>query len=104
MDNTRSNEVEANTRTVYRVKRVITMNPAQPTADAVAVQNGRIVAVGNFDHVVGVVGVVGAVAEGADVANGEYLLDEQFADSVLIAGLIDQHLHPVLGASTFQRR
>jgi predicted amidohydrolase YtcJ len=90
-DDTPSNEVDANTTTLYRAKRVITMNPEQPTADAVAVQNGRITAVGSFDQV---------VAGVTEVANGGYVVDEQFADSVLIAGLIDQHLHPVLGAST----
>jgi predicted amidohydrolase YtcJ len=74
--------------TLFRARRIITMNEAQPRADAVAVRDGRIVAVGSFEEV------------HAAWAGQEYVIDDRFLDSVIIAGLIDQHLHPVLGAST----
>jgi predicted amidohydrolase YtcJ len=64
------------------------MNTSQPTATSVAVRNGRVVAVGSFED-------VHEACSGQD-----YVIDDRFQDSVLIAGLIDQHLHPVLGAST----
>jgi predicted amidohydrolase YtcJ len=74
--------------TVYLARKIITMDPALPTARAVAVSNGRVVAVGSLDEVTKVLG------------SRKHTIDETFADSVLIAGMIDQHLHPVLGAST----
>jgi predicted amidohydrolase YtcJ len=67
---------------------IITMDPTRPTAKAVAVRGDRIVGVGSLEEL---------QSEFADVG---FELDERFAGSVLIAGLIDQHLHPVLGAST----
>jgi predicted amidohydrolase YtcJ len=72
--------------TVYR-STIRTVDPAQPLAEAVAVEGDRIVAVGDLADVVAAVGP-------------EHVLDDRFADRVLVPGLIDQHLHPVLGAST----
>jgi predicted amidohydrolase YtcJ len=69
--------------TVYPARRIITMEPAQPDATAVAVSGGRITAVGSIDAL-------------RDVG----VIDQRFADAVLVPGLIDQHLHPVLGATT----
>ncbi len=74
--------------TVFRARRILTMNRNQPHATSVAIRSGRIVAVGSSDEVA------------AACAGQDYVVDDQFADAVLIAGLIDQHLHPVLGAST----
>ena len=74
--------------TVFTANRVITMDPIRPRVDAVAVKDGRIVAVGSLEEI--------RVALGDAV----FSIDERFAGSVLIAGLIDQHLHPLLGAST----
>jgi predicted amidohydrolase YtcJ len=67
--------------TVFTARRIITMDRELPEATAVAVRDGRIVAVG-----------------AAGDLSGE--VDHTFADAVLIPGLIDQHLHPVLGATT----
>ena len=73
---------------VFTATRIITMDPTRPSAEAVAVAGGRIVAVGSLAEV------------RAALADAVYEVDDLFAGSVLIAGLIDQHLHPVLGAST----
>ncbi len=59
------------------------MDPAHPEATAVAVAGGRIVAVGEVDELRG---------------SGE--VDDAFADAIVCPGLIDQHLHPILGATT----
>ena len=72
---------------VYRAKRIITMDDSRPTADAVAVREGRFVAVGTMGEVISTVGP-------------DHELSEAFADRVLMPGLIDQHLHPMLGATT----
>lgn len=74
--------------TVFTAKRVITMDSNRPSAEAVAVRDGRVVAVGSLDEVRGALGARPMTVDG------------RFEDAVLIAGLIDQHLHPLLGAST----
>lgn len=69
--------------TVFTARRVITMDPNVADATAVAVSGGQITAVGSVDDLRGT----------GDV-------DDTFAGAVLIPGLIDQHLHPLLGAAT----
>jgi predicted amidohydrolase YtcJ len=69
--------------TVFTARRVITMDPDLPEATAVAVTDGRVIA-------------VGAVAELREMG----AVDDTFADAIICAGLIDQHLHPILGATT----
>ncbi len=69
--------------TVFTAARVITMDPDLPDVTAVAVDDGRITA-------------VGALQDLRDTGR----IDDTFADAVLCPGLIDQHLHPILGAST----
>ena len=60
--------------TVFKAKGIVTMNPSRPRATHVAVRDGRILGVGDL----------------ADVAGwGAYQLDTQFADKVLIPGLIE---------------
>lgn len=72
-----------NETTVYRARRIVTFDADRPEATAVAVSGGRITAIGSFEELRG----TGAV-------------DDTFADAVLLPGLIDQHLHPLLGATT----
>lgn len=74
--------------TIYRARSVITMNAEQPRAEAVAVADGRIVGVGSVDDI------------GVALADHVIEIDDRFLDSVVVPGLIDQHLHPLLGAST----
>lgn len=69
--------------TVFTARRVITMDPGVSDATAVAVSDGRVVAVG----------------PAADLRDAE-VVDDTFADAIVCAGLIDQHLHPILGATT----
>ncbi|MGP0077314.1 MAG: amidohydrolase, partial [Mycobacterium sp.] len=69
--------------TVFLGRRVITMDPAVAEATAVAVRGRTIVAVGD-----------------AEDLRDAGTVDDTFADAVICAGLIDQHLHPILGATT----
>lgn len=64
--------------TVYAARKIITLNPMQPTASHVAVRDGRILSVGNLEQV---------------KAWGSYELDNRFADHVLMPGLIEGHCH-----------
>ena len=73
--------------TVYPARSIITMDESLPRAKAVAVSDGRIVAVGPLDDVI-------------EQAGTDYQIDEKFADRVVLPGLIDQHLHPILAAAT----
>ena len=61
------------------------MDPACPSATAVLVTGDRITAVGHLRELAGY----------PDVR-----VDSSFADAVILPGLIDQHLHPLLGATT----
>lgn len=74
--------------TIFIAKKIITMERENPTAQAVAVQGKKIVAVGSLDQVKAALG------------GRPYKIDETFAEKVVMPGLIDQHLHPILGALT----
>ncbi|WP_262695748.1 amidohydrolase [Kordiimonas aquimaris] len=72
--------------TIYTAKSVITMNPSQPRATAVAVTEGRIVAVGSLE----------TLQSWMDARS--HIIDNRFADKIIMPGLIDNHLHPFLAA------
>ena len=59
------------------------MNPAVPVAQAIAVQGDRILGVGT----------VGDLAQW-----GDYELDEQFKDHILMPGFVEAHSHVMAGA------
>jgi len=74
--------------TIYTAKRIITMERGAPEAAAIAVAGKRIVAVGSLDSVKAALGA------------RPYAIDDTFAGKIVMPGLIDQHLHPILGALT----
>lgn len=67
---------------IYSAKKIITMNPARPTATHVAVREGRIIGAGSLDELTGW---------------GEYTLNEQFKDKILMPGLVEGHSHTMEG-------
>ena len=76
--------------TIFVAKEIVTMEPAMPTAKAVAVADGRIVAVGTLDSLKSWIDQRGAT------------IDKTFEDFILMPGLIDPHVHPSLPAVTMQ--
>jgi predicted amidohydrolase YtcJ len=76
---------------VYVAREFITMDPQKPRAQAVAVRDGKFIAVGTQAE------VEAAVGKGAKV-------DNTFADKVVIAGFVEQHVHPVLAALTMNSK
>lgn len=74
--------------TVFVGKEIVTMNPDAPTADAVAVENGRIVDIGTLEELKERLPFRG------------FTIDRTFEDKVIVPGFIEQHLHPLLGALT----
>lgn len=72
--------------TVFTAREIITMDESLPSATAVAVADGRIVAVGTLE---GMQAWLDARA---------HVIDTRFRDKVLVPGLIDNHLHPIMAA------
>lgn len=73
---------------IYPAKEVITLDPARPSAQAVAVLGDRIIGVGTVDSL--------KVAAGSQ----PYSVDNSFANLVIVPGFIAQHDHPLLAALT----
>jgi predicted amidohydrolase YtcJ len=67
---------------IYRARKILTMNPAQPVATHLAVRAGRILAVGDA-----------AQAQ----AWGAAPVDDRYADRVLMPGLVEGHCHLMEG-------
>ena len=73
---------------IYRAKEIITLDPARPTADAVAIVGDRILATGTIEEL-------------KRTAGGQpYVIDDTFAGHVIVPGFIAQHDHPLLAALT----
>ena len=71
---------------VYTAQLIRTMEPSLPTATAVAVEDGLIVAVGSEASLTPLV----KAREGT--------VDRQFAEQIILPGFIDPHVHPALPA------
>ena len=73
--------------TIYTAETILTLNPKSPTAEAVAVNDGKIVAVGSLKE-------LKKQIKGAPV-------DTKFAGKTLVPGLIDPHVHMTLGSMMY---
>jgi predicted amidohydrolase YtcJ len=71
---------------VYTAKLIRTMEPALPEATAVAVEDGKVLAVGSLDSLSPLIATRGA------------RIDRQFENKVMTPGFIDPHVHPTLPA------
>lgn len=73
--------------TIFEAGRIVTMEPSFPTARFAAVADGVIL------------GVANSLAELSPWTRGrDVVIDRQFAGKVLMPGLIDPHVHPMLAA------
>jgi len=68
--------------TIYSSRKIITMNPARPSVSHVAVRDGLILGAGSLSELEGF---------------GDYTLNEQFADKILLPGMVEGHCHTVEG-------
>lgn len=75
--------------TIFRAKKVVTMDVENPHATAVAVRGNRVVAVGSMED----------IQPWMDAYPHE--IDNTFEKKVLMPGLIDPHMHPMLAAIQF---
>jgi predicted amidohydrolase YtcJ len=71
---------------VFVARKIITMDPALPAASAVAVRGDRIVSVGSLESLA------------PWLEKYPYEIDRTFAEDVLLPGLIDPHLQPMMAA------
>lgn len=74
------------TTVIYPAQLVRTMDPARPTADAIAVRNGRVRAVGSLEEL---------------QAFADTVIDDRYADSVLFPGFVEAHSH-IMGGSLWK--
>ena len=70
--------------TIFSAKKVITMSPSQPFANAVAVKDGRILAVGDLKDLVFWI---------KKSPFTPYEVDTTLQDKIILPGLIDAHTH-----------
>jgi predicted amidohydrolase YtcJ len=73
---------------IYTAREIVTLDPARPTARAVAVVGDRILAVGSLEELVAAAG------------GQPHTVDRTFADRVIVPGFIAQHDHPLLAGLT----
>lgn len=71
---------------IYTAKKIITMEPALPEATAVAVADGKIVAVGSLQSL------------DSWIKQTNSRIDRRFEGKVIMPGFIDPHVHPSLPA------
>ena len=64
--------------TIYSAKKIITMNPSQPHVSHVAVREGRVLGAGSLAEL---------------EVWGEHVLDNRFAEKVLLPGFVEGHAH-----------
>lgn len=67
---------------IYSARKILTMNPAQPTATHVAVRENIILGAGSLESLKGW---------------GEYELDDQFSDKIITPGFVEGHAHTMEG-------
>jgi len=73
---------------IYQAKEIVTLDPAKPTVQAVAVVGDRIIATGALDELITAAG------------KQPYKVDKTFSNQVVFPGLIAQHDHPLLAGLT----
>lgn len=73
---------------IHLAREVITMDPRQPRAEAVAVVGDRIAAVGSLAELQALAG------------DQPFRVDRSFEGKVVLPGFIEQHVHPVLSSLT----
>ena len=77
-------DIEMAAITIFKARKIITMNSRMPIAEYVAIRDGIILGAGALQDLAGW---------------GDYTLDEQFVDKILMPGFIEGHCHSWEGAA-----
>src|SRR6266849_3691114 len=75
---------------IYTAKTIVTLDPGTPSAEAVAVMDGKILGVGTLDEVRGW------------ITNQPFEVDRRFQDAVIVPGFIEAHMHPQITGVLWQ--
>ena len=67
--------------TVYRARKVVTMDPGRPVGEAVAVMDGKVLSTGTLDSM------------RPWLSRYDHVVDDTLHDKVILPGLIDPHTH-----------
>jgi predicted amidohydrolase YtcJ len=76
--------------TIFPAKEIVTLDPGTPTAQAVAVMDGKILGVGTLEEVRGW------------VTDEQLEIDRRFENAVIVPGFIEAHMHPQLTGVLWQ--
>jgi hypothetical protein len=76
--------------TIYTAKAIVTLDPGTPSAEAVAVMNGKILGVGTLEEVRGW------------ITNEEVEIDRRFENAAILPGFIEAHMHPQITGVLWQ--
>lgn len=68
--------------TIFRAKKILTMNPGNPVASHVAVRDGHVLGAGTLEELAGW---------------GEHKIDNTFSDKIIMPGLVEGHAHTMEG-------
>jgi len=77
--------------TVLVGKKVVTMDPALPEAQAVAIADGKVISVGTMEDLK------------PWLSKYPHTIDRRFADKVIYPGFVEAHGHPLIGGTTLTR-
>jgi len=75
--------------TIFKAETILTSNPENPTAEAVAVKGDIIIGVGTQEEL-------------SKKFNGA-VIDNTFSEQTIVPGLIDPHVHMILGAMMYAK-
>ena len=75
--------------TIFKAETILTSNPENPTAEAVAVKGDTIIGVGTQEEL-------------SEKFNGA-VIDNTFSEQTIVPGLIDPHVHMILGAMMYAK-
>lgn len=74
------------TITVYRARKVVTLDPGRPVAEAIAVMDGKVVSTGTLESMK------------PWLSRHEHVVDDTLRGKVVLPGLIDPHTHFAMSA------
>jgi predicted amidohydrolase YtcJ len=75
---------------IYTAKTIVTLDPGTPTAQAVAVMDGKILGAGTLDEVRGW------------ITSQDFEIDRRFQEAVIVPGFIEPHMHPQFAGVLWQ--
>lgn len=77
--------------TVIVGRKVVTMDPALPESNAIAISEGKIISVGTLEELK------------PWLSKYPHTIDRRFADKIIYPGFVEPHGHPLIGGITFTR-